>query len=103
MKLVSDFDFDEILKNELPVVVEFYSPHCAHCQGLKHTLQKVEDELSDKAIIAAVDITESPATTARFDILSVPTLLFFKDRQMKEKLLGYTHELIIKETIKKLK
>ena len=95
-------NFDKEIKKEMPVVVEFYSPTCAHCRQLEVSLNELSEELAQKAFFAKCNIAAEEALTAQWDITSVPTLLFLKDGEAKEKLIGYTHKLIIAENIKKL-
>ena len=95
-------DFETETKQELPVVVEFYTPACAHCKKLAGALEKLSDELQGKAVFAKVNIAEETALQAQYDISSVPTLLFLKNGQEKNKLIGEVHPLIIQEEIRKL-
>ena len=65
-------------------------------------LRELSEEQADAAVYAACDITKEEALAERFDITTLPTLLFLKNGTMKNKLTGFTHKLIIAEEIKKL-
>lgn len=93
-------NLSEVLKTEKALVVEFYSPTCVHCKKTEAGL--VEIAASDDVLIAKCDITEQPALAEKYDITALPTLLFIKNGDIKERLVGFTHKLVISENIKKL-
>lgn len=95
-------NFEQEINQKLPVVVEFYSPTCTHCKKLAGALDKLSVELEQKAVFAKCNIADEQTLQAQYDITSVPTLLFIKDGQEKNKLIGEVHPLIIQEEIKKL-
>ena len=90
----------EVLKTEKALVVEFYSPTCVHCKKTEAGL--AEAAANDDVLIAKCDITEETALAEKYDITALPTLLFIKNGEIRERLVGFTHKLIIAENIKKL-
>lgn len=90
----------EVLKTEKALVVEFYSPTCVHCK--KNEAGLAEVAANDDVLIAKCDITEETALAEKYDITALPTLLFIKNGEIRERLVGFTHKLIIAENIKKL-
>ena len=96
-------NYSEIFSTEKPLVVEFYSPICAHCKRTEAGLAEAAEEQGENAVIAKCDITAEPALAQRYDVTQLPTLLFIKNGDIREKLTGFTHKLIIAENIKKLK
>lgn len=96
-------NFEEITGNqEKPVVVEFFSPACSHCKMTEVGLLELSNENPDIAVYTECDITQEEALAQRFDITALPTLLFVKNGDIKNKLIGFTHKQIILEEIKKL-
>lgn len=96
-------NIEEILSQEdVPLVVEFSSPTCVHCKRLEPVLIELSDELDGKAVIAKCNVVQEPALADRYDITALPTLLFIKNGEIKNKLIGFTHKIIIEENIKKL-
>ncbi len=96
-------NYDAIVKeNTKPLILEFYSPDCTHCKRLESVLDELSNELDDVSEFAKCDISEEPSLASMLDITTVPTLLFIKKGEVKEKLIGFTHKLIIHENIKKL-
>ena len=94
-------NLSEVLGTDKALVLEFYSPTCVHCKKTEAGLAEVA--ASDDVLIAKCDITEEPALAEKYDITALPTLLFIKNGQIRERLVGFTHKLIIAENVKKLK
>lgn len=95
-------NFEREIHRNLPVVVEFYTPSCAHCKKLAGALEQLSAELEEKAVFAKCNVAEEQTLQARYDITAVPTLVFIRDGQERNKLTGEVHPLVIREEIKKL-
>lgn len=96
-------NIEQILSQEdIPLVVEFSSPTCIHCKRIEPILNELSDELDVKAIIAKCNVMEEPDIADRYGITALPTLLFIKNGEIRNKLIGFTHKMIIEENIKKL-
>lgn len=102
VKELTNQNFNEIISADKPLVIEFYSPTCAHCKRTEAGLNEVSEEQGGNAVIAKCDVTAQTELAQRYDITALPTLLFIKNGDIKEKLIGFTHKLIIAENIKKL-
>ena len=87
-------NYNELMSADKPLVIEFYSPTCVHCKRTEAGL--------NEAIIAKCDITSQPDLAKRYDVTALPTLLFIKNGDIKNKLEGFTHKLIILDNIKRL-
>ncbi len=90
----------EVLQSELPVVVDFWAPWCGPCKALNPILEKVEAEVADKVKIVKVNIDESPDIASRYSIMSIPTLLIFKDGQIRDQLVGLVQKEKILDKLK---
>lgn len=95
-------NFDEKINQEKPVVVEFYTPTCSHCKKLAGALDKLAKEKEGEVFFGKCNIEEEELLQSRFDITVVPTLVFIKNGEIKNRLVGEIHPLIIQEEIKKL-
>ncbi|MEU6769650.1 thioredoxin [Streptomyces sp. NPDC046853] len=86
---VTDADFDaEVLKAELPVLVEFGAEWCGPCRQLAPVLGEISREEADRLKIVQVDVDHSPQTAIAYNILSVPSLLVFRGGEPVKSMVG---------------
>ena len=88
---VSDATFEsEVLKSAEPVVVDFWAEWCGPCKMIAPILDEIATEKSGAVKIAKVDVDNNQELSSRFQIRAIPTLLFFKDGEVKEQVVGMT-------------
>ncbi|HEY2934262.1 MAG TPA: thioredoxin [Acidobacteriota bacterium] len=96
---VTDTSFEqEVLKADKPVLVDFWASWCAPCRMLAPAVEAIADQYDGRAKIAKLNVDENSATSARYNIKGIPTLLLFKDGVIKEQIVGATS----KENIAKM-
>ncbi|MGN0638731.1 MAG: thioredoxin family protein [Huintestinicola sp.] len=95
-------NFDEIVSHGGSLVVEFYSPSCTYCKKTEAGIKELEEDNSVTAEFARCSAAEEEQLSERFDVTALPTLLFFKDGELKNKLSGYTHKLVIADALSRL-
>jgi len=87
VKTLTDADFVDSVKTGV-VLVDFWAAWCAPCRRLAPTVDQLADEYSGRITVAKVDIDENPMTPTKFMVRGIPTLLLFKDGDLKETVVG---------------
>ena len=86
---VSDDNFDsEVLKATGPVVVDFWAEWCGPCKMIAPVLEEISGSLGSKVKIVKLNVDESPNTAAKYGIMSIPTLMIFKNGEMAARQIG---------------
>lgn len=86
---LDDDNFDDEIKSiRGPILVEFWANWCGPCKTIAPRLDELADELSGRAHIAKVDVDENGDLVNRFGIMSIPTLVVFKDGRVVDQLIG---------------
>ena len=89
---------EEVLKSELPVLVDFFAVWCGPCQMMAPVIEEMAKELEGKVKIGKMNVDENPQTAEKYGIMSIPTLILFKNGQPVKTLQGFRgKEDIVKE------
>jgi thioredoxin 1 len=86
---VTDDTFEEeVLKSDLPVLVDFWAVWCAPCQMIVPALEHIAQSYKEKLKLLKLNVDENMKTSAKFGVRSIPTLLLFKGGELKETIVG---------------
>ena len=86
---VTDETFEaEVIQAPLPVLTDFWANWCAPCHMIAPALEEIAAEYADQLKIAKLDVDSNPRTAMQFGVMSIPTLILFKNGQAVERLVG---------------
>ena len=85
---VTDANFEETIKKNNLVFVDFWANWCGPCRALAPTIVELAKEYNGKILIGKLDVDENPSTAERFQVFSIPTMIVFKNGQEAERLVG---------------
>ena len=98
---VTDESFEkDVVKSEKITVVDFWAEWCGPCKQIGPLLEEISDEMKDKVVIAKHNIDEQPNTPTKYGIRGIPTMLLFKNGELKSTKVGATTKSNIVEWIK---
>ncbi len=100
---IGDGSFDaEVLQSEKPVLVDFWAPWCGPCRAIAPMVEELAAAFGDKVKFAKCNVDENPATPSKFGIKSIPTLIFFNQGKVLDKIVGIVPKSQLEEMITKV-
>ena len=85
---ITDADIDEAIKKYDTVVVDCWAPWCGPCRMVAPVIEELAKEMQGKVVFGKLNVDENPATSAKHQIMSIPTLLVFKNGDLVDRLVG---------------
>ncbi|OGM22206.1 thioredoxin [Candidatus Woesebacteria bacterium RIFCSPLOWO2_01_FULL_39_21] len=99
---VEDHDFDEkVLKNKIPVLVDFWAPWCSPCRMAEPILEELSDEYENRVVIVKVNVDENKNSSSKYSVLSIPTTVLFKEGKEVGRQIGFAGKVAYENLIKK--
>lgn len=100
---ITDANFEaEVLKSDIPVLVDFWAPWCGPCRALSPVIEELAGTYAGKVKIVKLNTDENPDSALKFRINSIPNLIFFKDGKPVDQLIGGQDKAKITEKLDSL-
>jgi thioredoxin 1 len=100
VKEITDQNFaEEVLKSELPVLIDFWAPWCGPCNVVSPIIEKLSNDYGDKMGFCKMNVDEAPLTAQNYRIMSIPTLMLFNNGQRVDQIIGAVPESTVKKMI----
>ena len=99
---ITDENFDEIMNDGKPVVLDFWAEWCGPCRMVSPIIDELASEYEGRVIIGKVDVDENDGITSQFGIRNIPTVLFIKEQQIIDKHVGAASKATYIEKIEQL-
>ncbi len=89
VKTLTDATFDdEVTKSATPMIVDFWAPWCGPCRMVGPVIDQIAEEHGDKVSIGKLNVDENPGTAGKYGVMSIPTIILFKDGEPAKKVIG---------------
>lgn len=100
---IDDSIFDaEVLKSDKPVLMDFWAPWCGPCRAISPLMEKLAGEFGDKIKFLKCNVDDNPISPGKYGIKSIPTLMFFKDGNIVDQVIGIVAKSKLEEMINKI-
>ena len=91
---------EEVLKSDVPVLVDFWAEWCMPCKMLAPVIEELSSEANGTYTVAKVNVDEAPSLAAQYEVMSIPTVLVFRNGQITNKSIGVVPKASLLELLK---
>ncbi|MEO0202780.1 MAG: thioredoxin [candidate division WOR-3 bacterium] len=99
-KHLTDLEFENVIKEKGNIVIDFWAEWCMPCRKLEPVLDEIEKEMEIK--VYKLNVDDYPHIAEKYNILSIPTLLCFKDSKLLDRVVGYLPKNKLSEKLKRI-
>jgi thioredoxin 1 len=101
LQLSDDSFSNDVLKSDLPVLVDFWASWCAPCKAIGPVIDGLADEYAGRVKVAKLNVDENPATPGQYGVRGIPTLILFKDGKVLDQVVGAVPKNQLESLLKK--
>lgn len=98
-EIFSSEELSKIINSSTPTVVDFYATWCGPCKMQSPILYEFKEEVKGKANVVKIDVDQNPALASEYNVQSIPTIIIFKNGEVKEKMVGLTTKATLSEML----
>jgi len=99
---ISDKDFEEkVINSQTPVLVDFWAPWCGPCKMVEPVLNELSEDYGNKIAIVKINVDENGETPQKYQVMSIPTAVLFKDGEEVGRLVGFAGKKGFRDLIRK--
>jgi thioredoxin 1 len=98
---LTDGNFDDALTKYRVLVVDFWAPWCGPCRMIAPTIERLAREFAGRAVFGKLNVDENPATAARYGVMSIPTVVIFRDGKPVDAVVGAVPYPALKERVER--
>jgi len=100
VQTITSSNFDEkVLKSTAPVMVDFWAAWCGPCKMIAPVVEQIADQYAEKLAVGKLNVDDQSDIAVRYGVMSIPTILFFKDGEVVGKVVGYKPAVELARTV----
>lgn len=100
--IFTDAGFEtEVLNSDKPVLVDFFATWCGPCRMQGPIIEELATEINDKAKVGKMDVDQNQQTASKYGVMSIPTIMIFKNGEVKETFMGLQTKEVLKSALEK--
>lgn len=93
---------EEVLKSDIPVIVDFYADWCGPCKMMSPVIDELAKDYEGKAKIGKVNTDENRETASKYSVMSIPTIVFIKDGEVADQVVGAVPKTVLEQKLENL-